>query len=475
MVTGLLLLLAVWTLSPKRQGSLQPQPGRTRQHPLSARFGVGQPTEEALGPVVLLIDGDQVGPKDFGAVVAAARTWGRLSAAHCFGAPAMAVSWEEALTQHGLRFQAVQRSAMGSTEPNDLAIRTAALHLAAEAPTTCLAIASGDGGFLALHRDLQQSGVHSLALVPHESLAARMRAAGASAVVYTDLEEEKAQAKAALASAFHKMLARERPGEAEADAVVAEVKIRLTTLGYLKPEESRPAARALTLFFHQNAAALAAAGLSGREAWLEVPLLVAVFAAHLAMQAAEHQKLPLLHCPSNLRYFETRGQTGGSRREVRARGAGPFVAGVSESLVPSVLRHLGFLQGSSVVEEKEAIEAFWLHNAARLRANLKGTAFEPLVGLQVHPEKAVLHQILAAWEVRQDWRVVPRDAGVRARLCGLGLLSSAFVSQEEVMAAMHLFLETRSSRPPPTCYALALRLVLDELETLADPLFRGRP
>lgn len=402
----------------------------------------------ATGPVVLLIDGDHIGPRWFNATMTAVRRQGKVIAARCFGAPHIRKSWSDAMRCCGINFTAVERTVEG--EPNDLAICEAADRIAASSPDTVIAIASKDRDFIQHHVRMRQRGIRSMAVVPYMTDVLRCRDAGIDVVKF-DVDRDQERERVGVAEVYERYF-NETFNETAYRLEASVVHKALQRLGYMLPDDNPfPTARSLGLFFEVN-------GVKG------VELYPRCIGAHLAMGSLTVMGDDVLPNPGGLNFFEAR--IGRQRPGV---GGTWLVAPTTPGIVPRILEWLGYTPGalnSPTCEEE--LEVFWRQNAKSFRNNLKGCNFpSPNEQVSMAERLAFLERAFTVEGAQQQWRPPPHDEDVRGSLVRARLLSSHAAPQGEVREALASFLGREY-----TSYSLAVLLARDAITTRTDPLTR---
>eukprot|EP00438_Fugacium_kawagutii_P014130 Skav213976 [mRNA] locus=scaffold2200:427485:430137:- [translate_table: standard] len=93
------------------------RPASVRQLAVALRGSGNWSLPDGRGrPVVVLIDGDHIGPPWFEAILQAAKTLGSVQAS-CFGAPHLAQRWKKILDRWDVNFHPVLRFQIPGTDP----------------------------------------------------------------------------------------------------------------------------------------------------------------------------------------------------------------------------------------------------------------------------------------------------------------------------------------------------------------------
>eukprot|EP00435_Cladocopium_sp_Y103_P071979 s34_g38.t4 len=378
--------------------------------------------------VVVLIDGDHIGPPWFEAIFEAAKNLGSVQAS-CFGAPHLAQRWKKVLKQWQVSFQPVQRenTTDPAADPNDLAIMRAADLIASASPSTIIAIASTDTDFLEYHLQLKRRGMSSLALVPYASDEKRCQQADVPVIRFQIPGTDPG-----FAEAFEDYFGRPYDEE-EAEAVYAKVGEGLKRLGYLSEMEAPfPTTRALAIFFHVNE-------LKERRLY---PWSLAAFEALPFLSGARE-----VSAQQRFNFYEA---FAGRRRAQDAW----HVEEIAPGLTTRVLEWLGYKVDSTTFGMEE-MDAFWRRNRKALRTNLKRSTLKlPCAdGPEAFQERlAFLEQVFAHPQIRQQWRRPPDEAEIHLWLQRKKYLKSPAASKDEAYDALCRFLEERDMESVPKSY-----------------------
>eukprot|EP00435_Cladocopium_sp_Y103_P009582 s256_g2.t1 len=371
--------------------------------------------------------------------------------------------WKRFISEPGVTFRPVPRATTYSNEPNDDAIISAMMKPSSfMADAASLALLTSDAGFIGPARNVQESGMHIVMLIPAGRIGVvkKYEAAGLQ-VKKLDSNDAAPKVRAVLhkdgsgsvhmADAFE-LAAKPLPNE--------EVETFLGNFGF-EAHEGNLIQKCAKHWFENCAGPITV-----------YPPQLAVLAVHKIMQAAESQSGKAYH--GHLAYFlpvvaggatKTLGKhcqmTFGSALARRVwKGGGPFMKQDSPMLVPQALEELGYEVNTDL---REAM--FCFINRAANKTSLRQIGMLPVSGdRMVEVTRKVRAAFLSnssagVWQVNKPG-VSEMDEIVHI-LRKAGLLPGSHaksLSQEDLIPVMKVYANKRGLPLMQTFDALALRI-----------------